>query len=272
MKFRPCIDIHNGKVKQIIGSTLKDKGDYASENFVSEEGADYYAALYKKHNLKGGHIILLNSSESPYYEDSKKQAFMALSEFKNGMQVGGGINDKNAMEFIEAGASHVIVTSFVFREGTVNYDNLRRISSCVGTDRLVLDLSCRKRNGNYYVVTDRWQTFTEEEVNERLLDRLADYCDEFLIHGVDVEGKNAGIDKELVKLLGKWNGIPMTYAGGIKSLEDIEKLKEYSEGGMDFTIGSALDIFGGNLSFNNIVKKVRNLSNYAKLTKKKRKI
>lgn len=258
MKFRPCIDIHNGKVKQIIGSTLKDKGDFASENFVSEKGAEYYADLYKKNNLTGGHIILLNSSDSQYYGETKKQAIAALSKFQNGMQVGGGINDKNAMEFIDAGASHVIVTSFVFQDGKVNYGNLERICSCVGADRLVLDLSCRKRNGKYYVVTDRWQRFTDEEVNNKLLGRLAGYCDEFLIHAVDVEGKNAGIDRDLVKVLGMWKGIPMTYAGGIKSLGDIEKLKEYSEGKMDFTIGSALDIFGGSLNFNTIVKNMKN--------------
>lgn len=257
MKFRPCIDIHNGKVKQIIGSTLKDKGDSAAENFVSEKDAGYYANLYKKNNLTGGHIILLNSSDSEYYEETKKQAMKALGEFKNGIQVGGGITDDNAMEFIGAGASHVIVTSFVFKEGRVDYENLKKISNCVGKDKLVLDLSCRYRNGKYYVVTDRWQKFTDEEVNAELLNKLSVYCDEFLIHAVDVEGKNAGIDKELVKMLGRWSGIPMTYAGGIKSFEDIEKLKTYSDDKLDFTIGSALDIFGGSLEFNKIVKKMQ---------------
>ena len=254
MRFRPCIDIHNGKVKQIIGSTLKDKGDSAAENFVSEKDAGYYADLYKKNHLTGGHIILLNSKDSMYYEDTKRQAVKALAEFKNGMQVGGGITDENAMEFIEAGASHVIITSFVFKDGRVDYENLKKISSRVGKERLVLDLSCRSRNGRYYVVTDRWQKFTDEEVNEALLDKLSAYCDEYLIHAVDVEGKNAGIDKELVKMLGTWNGISMTYAGGIRSMEDIEKLETYSDGRIDFTIGSALDIFGGCLKFNDIVK------------------
>lgn len=254
MRFRPCIDIHNGKVKQIIGSTLKDKGDSAAENFVSEKDAGYYADLYKKNHLTGGHIILLNSKDSMYYEDTKRQAVKALAEFKNGMQVGGGITDENAMEFIEAGASHVIITSFVFKDGRVDYENLKKISSRVGKERLVLDLSCRSRNGRYYVVTDRWQKFTDEEVNEVLLDKLSAYCDEYLIHAVDVEGKNAGIDKELVKMLGTWNGISMTYAGGIRSMEDIEKLETYSDGRIDFTIGSALDIFGGSLKFNDIVK------------------
>ena len=254
MIFRPCIDIHNGKVKQIIGSTLKDKGDSAAENFVSEKDAGYYADLYKKNHLTGGHIILLNSKDSMYYEDTKRQAVKALAEFKNGMQVGGGITDENAMEFIEAGASHVIITSFVFKDGRVDYENLKKISSRVGKERLVLDLSCRSRNGRYYVVTDRWQKFTDEEVNEALLDKLSAHCDEYLIHAVDVEGKNAGIDKELVKMLGTWNGISMTYAGGIRSMEDIEKLETYSDGRIDFTIGSALDIFGGSLKFNDIVK------------------
>ena len=255
MRFRPCIDIHNGKVKQIVGSSLSDVKDYSSENFVSEKDSAYFANLYKKYHLRGGHIIMLNPTSSEYYEETKKQALLALSTYKNGMQVGGGINDRNAMEFIESGASHVIVTSFVFKNGKINYDNLTKISNIVGKEKLVLDLSCRKKDGRYYVVTDRWQRFTDEEVNFDLLNRLEKYCDEFLIHAVDVEGKNAGIDDKIARILGEWAKIPVTYAGGISSQEDIQKLMEYGDSKIDFTIGSALDLFGGQLSFERIALK-----------------
>ncbi len=252
MRFRPCIDIHNGKIKQIVGSSLKDKKNFAAENFVSEKDSTYYANLYKKYHLKGGHIIMLNSVNSEFYEQTKRQAILALETYKGGMQVGGGINDENAMEFIEAGASHVIVTSYVFKNGIINYDNLAKISDVVGKEKLVLDLSCRKKDGKYYVVTDRWQNFTNEVVDFDILDKLEKYCDEFLIHAVDVEGKNSGIDEELVRILGAWAKIPLTYAGGISSENDIKKLMKYSNSKIDFTIGSALDIFGGNLSFEQI--------------------
>lgn len=262
MNFRPCIDIHNGKVKQIVGSSLRDEGNKATENFVSEKNADYYAGLYRENDLKGGHIILLNSKDSKFYVETKRQAFLALSAYKNGMQIGGGINDENAMEFIEAGASHVIVTSYVFKDGKVNYDNLEKISKTVGKDRLVLDVSCRKKDdGKYYVVTDRWQKFTNEEVNVGLFGTLAKYCDEFLVHAVDVEGKNSGIDTELVKILGEYDGIPITYAGGIRMLGDIDVLNEYGKGRLDFTIGSSLDIFGGNLKFGEIIEKCVEIQN-----------
>lgn len=254
MKFRPCIDIHNGKVKQVVGSTVKDTGNQAEENYVSDKNADYYAGLYKSDELKGGHIIILNSKDSGYYEACKRQALAALETYSQGMQIGGGINADNAMEFINAGASHVIVTSYVFSEGRLNYDNLNRINNSVGKERLVLDLSCRKKDNEYYIVTERWQNFTDERINDEFLDKLSGYCDEFLIHAVDVEGKNNGIEKELVQLLGKWSKIPVTYAGGIKSIEDIEYLYKYSEGRLDFTIGSALDLFGGNLEYSKIVK------------------
>ena len=257
MKFRPCIDIHNGKVKQVVGSTVTDEGNVAKENYVSDKNADYYAGLYMADELKGGHIILLNSRTSDYYEATKRQALSALSTYKYGMQLGGGINADNAMEFINAGASHVIVTSYVFSDGKLNYDNLKRIESVVGKERLVLDLSCRKRNDEYYIVTDRWQKFTDEKINDEFFDKLSDYCDEFLIHAVDVEGKNSGIDKELVQLLCKWSKIPVTYAGGIKSMEDIEYLNKYSEGKLDFTVGSALDLFGGALKYSEIVEKCK---------------
>ena len=201
MEFRPCIDIHNGKVKQIVGGSLKDRGDFASENFVSEQDSRFYADMYRKSGIKGGHIILLNSVDSEYYEDTKEQAVMALEAYPQGLQVGGGITADNAMEFIDAGAAAVIVTSYVFKDGRINYANLNRLKDTVGSDRLVLDLSCRKKDGQYYIVTDRWQNFTDEAVTTELLDKLSSYCCEFLVHAVDVEGRVNGIEKELVAML-----------------------------------------------------------------------
>lgn len=255
MKFRPCIDIHNGKVKQVVGSSIKDAGDSAKENFVSEKNADYYAMLYKQYGLTGGHIIILNSKDSEFYNETKRQALCALEAYKGGLQVGGGINSENAMEFINAGASHVIVTSYVFSDGILNYDNLKRISDTVGKERLVLDLSCRKKDDKYFIVTDRWQKFTKEVVDEEIIDRLSEYCDEFLVHAVDVEGKNSGIEAGLAQILGRCTKIPVTYAGGIKDIEDIGLLSECSDNKLDFTIGSSLDIFGGKLPFGEIARK-----------------
>ena len=249
MRFRPCIDIHNGKVKQIVGGSLKDKGDEAVENFASELDAEFYAKMYKEDGLKGGHIILLNPKTSEYYEATKRQAMQALAAYPEGMQIGGGITAETAEEYILAGASHVIVTSYVFKNGEIHWDNLKKLTAEVGKEKIVLDLSCRKKDDKYYVVTDRWQTFTNVEVNEILLDELADYCDEFLVHGVDVEGKASGVEKELVKLLASWKKIPITYAGGIGSIEDLQEFQELSGGIMDFTIGSALDLFGGYIPY-----------------------
>ena len=249
MKFRPCIDIHNGKVKQIVGGSLSDKGDSAIENYASELNADFYAEMYKKDGLKGGHIILLNPKTSEYYEATKRQAMLALCTYPEGMQIGGGVTAENATEYIEAGASHVIVTSYVFKNGEIHWDNLKKLVEAVGKKRVVLDLSCRKKDGKYFVVTDRWQVFSNVEINATLLTTLAEYCDEFLVHGVDVEGKSSGVEKELVELLAEWNKIPITYAGGIGSLADLEEFKRISKGKIDFTIGSALDLFGGHLSY-----------------------
>ncbi|QHQ59648.1 phosphoribosylformimino-5-aminoimidazole carboxamide ribotide isomerase [Anaerocolumna sedimenticola] len=253
MKFRPCIDIHNGKVKQIVGGSLSDQNSKAVENFVSEQDAGFYAALYKKDNLSGGHIILLNPIGTDYYIQDCNQAKKALKEFPQGMQIGGGITEENAVSFIEQGASHVIVTSYVFKGGKINFDNLNKLVSTVGKEKLVLDLSCRKRNGEYYIVTDRWQKFTDVVVNQDTLDTLSEFCDEFLVHAVDVEGKASGIETELVELLGRWNKIPITYAGGVSSLEDLNLLKELGKDKLDVTIGSALDLFGGSIKYSEVV-------------------
>ena len=225
MKFRPCIDIHNGQVKQIVGGSLQDFGDVACENFVATQDAAFFAKLYQKHNLKGGHIILLNGKDSSYYEATKTQAMAALRAYPKGMQIGGGINDENAYEYLECGADKVIVTSYVFKDGKISYENLEKLVKAVGKENLVLDLSCRKKEDHYYIVTDRWQKYTDVVLDEKSLDYFSSYCNEFLIHAVDVEGKAAGIETQVAKLLGDWGKIPVTYAGGIHSFEDLEQLK-----------------------------------------------
>lgn len=254
MEFRPCIDIHNGKVKQIVGGTLRDAGDQAEENFVSEQDAAFYADFYKKGGIRGGHIILLNKEGSEYYEKTREQAFLALHTYPGGLQVGGGIRERNASDYLEAGASHVIVTSYVFRDGQVNWDNLWKVEHAAGSDHLVLDLSCRKKGENYYIVTDRWQKFTDVMLTPSVLDELAGHCAEFLIHAVDVEGKARGIEKPLVEMLGAWKGIPVTYAGGVGSFEDLRALKDLGQDRLNVTIGSALSLFGGNMNYEEVVK------------------
>lgn len=255
MKFRPCIDIHNGKVKQIVGGSLRDAGDLAEENFVSEQDASFYAQLYKNAGIKGGHVILLNSSDSEYYEATRQQAFAALKEYPGGLQVGGGIHAENAEEYLKAGASHVIVTSHVFKNGQVSWENLDKIEKTVGKERLVLDLSCRKKDGQYFVVTDRWQKFTDVVVTLETLQEFGKHCDEFLIHAVDVEGKASGIETELAELLGEYTERPITYAGGVGSMEDIERLRFYGKNRLNVTVGSALDLFGGTIPFE-VLKKL----------------
>lgn len=254
MKFRPCIDIHNGKVKQIVGSTLMDQGDVAKENFVATQDGAFYANLYKSQGIKGGHIILLNATDSEYYQATKEQALLALSAYPGGLQVGGGITAENAMGFIEKGASHVIVTSYVFKNGIINFENLDKLKNAVGKEHLVLDLSCRIKDGKYYIVTDRWQKFTDQVITYELLDQLMNYCDEFLIHAVDVEGMASGIEENLVKMLGAWGKIPVTYAGGVHSFEDLKKIKEIGLNNLNVTIGSSLDLFGGNMEYEKVLK------------------
>ncbi|MCC8065562.1 MAG: phosphoribosylformimino-5-aminoimidazole carboxamide ribotide isomerase [Clostridiales bacterium] len=254
MRFRPCIDIHNGKVKQIVGGSLRDEKDMAMENFVSGQDADYYARLYQEDSLRGGHVILLNPSSSPYYQKTREQGLRALAAFPGGLQLGGGVNPENAADYLEAGASHVIVTSYVFRDGRIYYENLERLIREIGKEHLVLDLSCRKKEGVYYIVTDRWQKFTQVCLNEKTLDELSLYCDEFLVHAADVEGKSAGIETEVVSLLGSWGKLPVTYAGGVGCYDDLQVLREAGKNRVDVTVGSALDLFGGSLSYREILK------------------
>lgn len=256
MRFRPCIDIHNGKVKQIVGGSLRDTGNQAEENFVSEQDGAFYASLYKEKGLKGGHIILLNSTDSEYFQATRAQAFLALRAYPGGLQLGGSVNPNNAADYLNAGASHVIVTSYVFRDGRICWENLEKMVREVGREHLVLDLSCRKRADKYYIVTDRWQKFTEETVSLELMKKLGGYCDEFLIHAVDVEGKANGVEIPLAELLGEYEGHPVTYAGGVGSLKDIQTLKQASGGKVDVTVGSALDLFGGTIPFANLVSEL----------------
>ncbi len=235
-QFRPCIDLHEGKVKQIVGGSLSDQG--ADTNFVSQYDAAYYASLYREHELQGGHVIALGPG-------NKDEALKALAAWPNALQFGGGVNQTNAAEFLQAGASHVIVTSYLFENGEFSWDRLEALKAETGKNRLVLDLSCRRTATGWNIATDRWQTVTNTAVDESTLTELANHCDEFLIHAADVEGLQAGIDEELVSLLGKYAMIPVTYAGGARSIEDLKRVNELSAGKVDLTIGSALDIFGG---------------------------
>ncbi len=254
MEFRPCIDIHNGKVKQIVGGSLKD--GRAQENYISNQDAAYFAELYKRDGIRGGHVIMLDARGSEYYEATKEQALRAFRAYPGGLQAGGGITPENAAQFLDAGASHVIVTSYVFRDGSIHYDNLHKLVAAVGKEHLVLDLSCRKKDDRYYVVTDRWQKYTKEPITLELLDCLSSYADEFLIHAVDVEGKASGIELPLVRLLGNWGKIPITYAGGVGGFADLEALKEHGKGRLHVTIGSALDLFGGPMAYKEVLEYV----------------
>ncbi len=261
MKFRPCIDIHNGRVKQIVGSSLRDEENRARDNFVSDKDADYYASMYRRDQLTGGHIIMLNPKGSEYYRENCRQADLALSAFPGGMQIGGGIDDTNAARFIQAGASHVIVTSFVFRDGKIDFKNLKKLEYEVGKEHIVLDLSCRRKGDVYYIVTDRWQKFTDVEISRQTLSLLSQHCSEFLIHAVDVEGKSGGIDETLTQMIGSFRDIPVTYAGGVRNLEDVEKLYRAGGGYLDITIGSALDLFGGSLKYEDVIRYCKKLEN-----------
>ena len=281
MKFRPCIDLHNGQVKQIVGSTLSDDAggveDKAAaaavvaasaasaatvlENFSTDRPASDYALMYKRDGLAGGHVIMLGPG-------NERAAISALAAYPGGMQVGGGIDTSNAKLWLGRGASHVIVTSYVFRDGRVDYDRLGELVSEVGRERLVLDLSCRRRPpaaggrgsgpgsgdpGPYYVVTDRWQNYTDVEVNGPTLAELGSYCSEFLVHGVENEGRRCGILEDLVCLLGEHSPVPVTYAGGVRGMEDLDGVRGLGGGKVDITMGSALDCFGGDIAYDDVV-------------------
>jgi phosphoribosylformimino-5-aminoimidazole carboxamide ribotide isomerase len=247
MKFRPCIDLHNGQVKQIVGGSLNDSGQNPATNFVSSKPSSWYAQLYRDDHLVGGHVIKLGANND-------QPAAEALAAWPGGLQVGGGITAENASWWMSAGASKVIVTSYVFSHGRVDLKKLEQLVREVGKENLVLDLSCRKKQDQYYVVTDRWQTFTDTAVNAESLRQLSEYCAEFLIHGVDVEGLQQGMDESLVALLAENVSIPCVYAGGVRSFDDLRKLKSVGKGKIDVTVGSALDLFGGQLPYRRVVE------------------
>jgi len=248
MRFRPCIDLHKGTVKQIVGSTLSDEpGQGPITNFEADRPASYYAELYRADGLEGGHVIMLGP-------DNESAALDAVAHFPGGLQVGGGITTENAARYLDSGASHVIVTSYIFSGGRFKAEKLAEMVRSVGVSRLVIDLSCRKVNDTFYVTTDRWQKLSRLTVGEETLVSLAKSCAEFLVHAVDVEGKQGGIDVELAHLLGRYSPVPVTYAGGARSIEDLETVRTAGEGRVDATIGSALDIFGGPLPYRDVVE------------------
>lgn len=250
MQFRPCIDLHNGKVKQIVGSSLSDADNSASVNFESDCSPSKFVQRYKEDNLRGGHVIKLGPGNDQAAEE-------ALKAWPGGLQVGGGITADNARDYLDMGASHVIVTSCVFQAGDINRERLHKLVAAVGKERLVLDLSCKEKDGQYFIVTDRWQTFTETVISSATLQDLARYCDEFLVHAAAVEGLMQGPDLRLVALLAEGSPIPVTYAGGIASMEDIEAVRQAGKNRIHITIGSALDTFGGALSYREVVERCR---------------
>ncbi len=248
-QFRPCIDLHQGKVKQIVGGSLRDDGGAGpTENFVSDRPAGWFADTFKNDGLTGGHLIKLGPGND-------LAAREALAAYPGGLQIGGGIHGGNAAEWLDAGASHVIVTSALFDAAGKFLENaLRALSNEIGKDKLVVDLSCRRTADGWTVAMNRWQTLTELTVNHATLDRLAPFCDEFLIHAADVEGLCRGIDAELVELLGSWGKSPVTYAGGAASMTDLLLVEQAGRGAVDVTVGSALDLFGGTgLIYKNLV-------------------
>jgi len=239
MKFRPCIDLHDGKVKQIVGSSLSDKSpDSLRTNFTSEHSAAHYARMYRHDNLYGGHVIMLG----PGNEGAAREAFQA---FPQGLQAGGGITPDNARYWLDQGAAAVIITSYVFREGRILAHRLKEMRDLVGREKLVIDLSCRKKGDSYFVITDRWQKFTDTAISPATLDYFAQFCFEYLIHAADVEGKCQGIAEDLVADLAAWSPLPTTYAGGVRDMDDFLRVAELGRGRLDVTVGSSLDIFGG---------------------------
>lgn len=231
--------MHHGKVKQIVGSTLSNESpDRLKTNFISEYSSAHYAEMYKRDRLDGGHVIMLGAGN----ENAAREAFQA---FPQGLQAGGGITSDNACYWLDQGAAAVIVTSYVFQNGKILAERLEEMQALVGRDKLVIDLSCRKKGDSYYVVTDRWQNFTDTVISPETLDYFSKFCFEFLIHAADVEGKCQGIAEDLVADLADWTPLPTTYAGGIRDLKDFERIKELGKNRLDVTVGSGLDIFGG---------------------------
>lgn len=238
--FRPCIDLHAGRVKQIVGGSLRDDGSAPQTNFVAEHSAEYYAELYRRDGLTGGHVIQLGAGNTAAAE-------AALAAWPQGLQLGGGVGASNARHWLDCGAHKVIVTSYLFEGGDFSERRLRELGAVVGPAELVIDLSCRRVADGWCVATDRWQTVTSLRIEAATFELLSRYCSEFLIHAADVEGLCQGIDAELVALLGRISPLPCTYAGGGRSIDDLARVEELSAGRVDLTYGSALDLFGGKL-------------------------
>lgn len=244
-RFRPCIDLHGGVVKQIVGGSLRHAGDGVQDdagalrtNFVSEREPAYYAHLYREHDLRGGHVIKLGPGND-------EAAAEALAIWPGGLHVGGGITGSNAKEWVAKGAEKVIVTSYLFPSCKFSLERLLELEHTVGKERLVVDISCRRRESGWVVAMNRWQDLTDMTLSKESLDLVSAHCSELLIHAADVEGLCQGIDKDLVEQLGLWVTIPTTYAGGARHIEDLELVNALSKGKVDLTFGSALDIFGG---------------------------
>lgn len=251
-RFRGCIDIHAGQVKQIVGGSLHQDDTTAiddpklSTNFISKLPSSHYASLYRDNDVRGTHVIKLGSN--PENDRAAKEALMAWA---GGMQIGGGINIDNAQSWLDCGASHVIVTSWLFPDGGLSLERSEALVQRIGRDKIVIDLSCRIKvvegSEKWFVAMDKWQTMTSFELNKENITMLEQYCAEFLVHAADVEGLCQGIDTHLVRRLGEWCTIPVTYAGGARSINDLSIVDELSQGKVDLTYGSSLDIFGGEL-------------------------
>ncbi|KAK3692849.1 1--5-imidazole-4-carboxamide isomerase [Podospora appendiculata] len=240
-RFRPCIDLHAGQVKQIVGGTLDSATAALQTNFVSPHPPAHFAQLYRDGDLQGAHVIMLGPG-------NREAARESLAAWPGRLQVGGGITDENAREWIDAGAEKVIITSYLFPDGKFSQQRLDDVLAALGGDKtkLVIDLSCRRRGDNaWFVAMNKWQTITDMEVSQESIKMLEPYCSEFLIHAADNEGLQRGIDEKLVQRLAEWCSIPVTYAGGGRHLQDLETVKQLSGGKVDLTIGSALDCFGG---------------------------
>jgi len=240
--FRPCIDLHAGQVKQIVGGTLSDDGTGLRTNFVATQPAAWFATRYRDDGLDGGHVIKLG----PGNDDAARQA---LAAWPGGLHLGGGVTGDNAAAWLSAGAGKVIVTSWLFPERRFAAERLHALSRAIGRERLVVDLSCRRvasADGPSWVVAmDRWQVLTDCVLSASALASMAAWCSEFLVHAADVEGLCRGIDADLVAALGRWSPIPCTYAGGGSRIDDLAQVHALSTGRVDLTFGSALDLFGG---------------------------
>ncbi len=247
MKFRPCIDLHGNKVKQIVGSSFSNGPGGVITNFLTDLSPAHFARMYRDDGLYGGHVIMLGPG-------NETAALQALRAFPGGLHVGGGITPDNARSYLDAGASHVIVTSYIFKDGVIDRRNLDTMVKSVGKDRLIVDLSCKFTHGAYYIAADQWQKLTSTTLSSSTLEELAGSCDEFLVHAIDVEGKRQGVDEALVELLADASPLPVTYAGGVRSLADLDDIYVKGKGRVDVTAGSALDIFGGRLSYREVVE------------------